>query len=259
MTPRRTVAALVGFVLVLAFVGCGATTSTRGSGSPGGELFTKDTCADLVVLGLRGSAQSPTTYSGVGEEVYKSVRAMAKRVRSTSKTSMRVEGVPYPAASPPTFVEYLASVRQGQRQLAATYSKLVSACPHTKIALTGFSQGAHAVHQFAHDLSASLAKPLVLVALIGDPRRNPDDTIHQWFYSSERPTGRGKDGVGPRFNAATRKTAISFCVAGDEVCGWRNADAAAGLSATHRTFYEKQRSADSTGAQMYALVRRSLD
>ncbi|CAN5158441.1 hypothetical protein BH09ACT10_BH09ACT10_10630 [soil metagenome] len=78
------------------------------------------------------------------------------------------------------------------------------------------------------------------------------------FYSNERPTGRGKDGVGPRFNAATQKAAIFFCVTGDEVCGWRSADTRAGLSATHRTFYEKQKSASSNGSQVYALVRRWL-
>ena len=67
---------------------------------------------------------------------------------STAGVSVRLEGVPYPAV--PTSrgtAAYNASVGEGASMLHSQMVGLLRSCPRTRVALAGFSQGAHVVHR----------------------------------------------------------------------------------------------------------------
>jgi cutinase len=237
--------------LVVRVVSSSPTESATATDRP--ELVTTK-CADLIVLGARGSGQSPTHNSGVGQEVLRSVRAMVPQM---SGGTVRLEAVDYPSSRAATYEAYLAGVKEGGRTLGSQFAQLSKDCPHSRFAFIGFSHGAHVVHEFAHDLPLARARRVALVAMIADPWRNPDDTIAAWAYDRKPATHAGRLGAGPVFDAATREAAITLCVSGDEVCNRPNDDAPGELSDTHRHFYEKPANVRSTGAQLAAVLRRN--
>ncbi|MDQ3157746.1 MAG: cutinase family protein [Actinomycetota bacterium] len=198
-----------------------------------------------------------TTNSGVGAEVLKSVQDMATRLHARSNDTVRLESVQYHAARAATLAEYEAGVSDGRRRLAAQYEALSHDCEDSKLALVGFSQGAQVVHEFSYGLDAEQAHNLVLVAMIADPRRNPDDTIAAWSYAKEPAPAQGKLGPGPRFGPSTREKAITLCTAMDEVCNRPDAGPPKAVSTTHKTFYEKVSTVHSTGRQLTAVLHRN--
>lgn len=267
MTPRtRRRLARVIFVCVLLLVASAAIVvigSSRPSppASPPVQtsrpLFVDTKCADLVVLGLRGSGQSQTRNAGVGGEVFKSVQDMASRLHARSNDTVRLEAVSYQAANVGAATDYRAGVDDGRRRLRSQFAMLSKDCRDTKVAVVGFSQGAQVVHEFAYDLTAGQSRNLVLVGMIADPLRNPADTISEWSYASKPTTGHGSLGPGPRFGPATHRVAITFCVEGDEVCNRPGGPKSNTPSATHRHFYEKATSVRSTGERLIAILHRN--
>ena len=195
--------------------------------------------------------------SGVGAEVLRSVEDMATRLHTGSDTTVRLEAVEYHAETAATLGEYQAGVADGRRRLGAQYERLSRDCQDSKVALVGFSQGAQVVHEFSHDLNTGQARNLVLVGMIADPRRNPDDTIAAWSYAAKPAPAPGKLGAGPRFSPSTRQQAITLCAAMDEVCNQPDANPPKTVSVTHKTFYEKASTVRSTGRQLTVILHRN--
>lgn len=220
-------------------------------------LFVDKKCADLVVLGLRGSGQSPTKNAGVGAEVFKSVKNMVTRLHADSTTTVRLEAVTFRATRAETLAKYLDGVRDGQRRLGLQYANDSKRCKDSKFAIIGFSQGAQVAHEFSFDLPASRTHNLVLIAMIADPRKNPADSIAAWSYTAKPTTAQGKLGAAPTFAAGLRHIAISFCVEADEVCNRPSAGGLETMSTTHRRFYEKAGTVRSTGEQLNAILHRN--
>jgi hypothetical protein len=65
-------------------------------------LLTDRTCADLVVIGARGSMQSADRNLGVGTEVRVTVEQLARRLRHRSEVAVHVEPVLYDSSPTPT-------------------------------------------------------------------------------------------------------------------------------------------------------------
>ena len=213
-------------------------------------------CADLVVLGLRGSNQSPKENLGAGQEILRTVRAMATDLHRKSDTTVRLEGIPYRAESAANAEIYYANIDDGISRTRARIGQLAQRCPESRIALVGFSQGAQVVHGLAIDLSAPELRRVALVAMIADPRRNPDDAIASWTYGKAAP-GPGKLGAGTPLPSSLKARAITFCATGDEICNWPPGGYSGPLSDTHRHFYEMPAHARSTGHQLAAILRTS--
>jgi cutinase len=207
------------------------------------------------VLGLRGSDQSLDKHHGSGQEILASVRAMSADLHRESDTTVRLEGIPYRAENAASAAIYQANIDDGVRRTRARMTELAERCPESRIALVGFSQGAQAVHQLAADLSAR-SERIALVAMIADPRRNPDDSIGSWTYGDPA-SGAGKLGPGPALGAALKDRAITFCAAGDEICNWPPGGYSGPLSDTHRHFYETPAHARSTGSQLADILRHN--
>jgi len=216
-------------------------------------VLVKTGCADLVVLGLRGSDQSLDKNFGSGQEILRSVRAMSTELHRTSRTTVRLEGVPYRAQSAPSAAIYQSYVDDGAHRARDRLAQLADRCPRSKVALVGFSQGAQAVHELVTTIRPS--QQIALVAMIADPRRDPDDAITFWTYGKSAP-GPGKLGAGPPIPRTLRPVAIGFCATGDEICNWPPGGYSGPLSDTHRHFYETPAHSRSTGHQMAAILRK---
>lgn len=223
-----------------------ATTEPK----PQPALTTKK-CADLIVLGARGSDQSATKNFGSGTEVRVSVTAMAERLHQRSDSTVRLVGIPYPAASGPA---YTANVLTGVASARKLLTSLGKQCRTSRFALVGFSQGAQIVHGTALELNPRQVERVVLVAMISDPRRNPDDKIAYWSYDESTP-GPGKLGAGTPIPDALRTKAIAFCARTDEICNWPPGGYPGHLSDTHRHFYETPEHAASTGEHLDQVLK----
>lgn len=247
MIGRRVSYALV----VLTLAGCSPSIAPAESTTPGANqpALVGTKCADLIVLGARGSDQSPTKNHGVGAEVLASVTAMAKKLHARSDTTVRIVGVPYPAVSGPAYTANVFTGVSHARKLLTTLSKQ---CPDSQFGLVGFSQGAQIVHGTAIELTSTQVRRVVLVGMISDPRRNPGDKITHWSYDASTP-GPGKLGAGTPIPKALRSQAITFCAQSDEICNWPSGGYSGPLSDTHRHFYETH--AAETGEHLAAVLK----
>ncbi|WP_162891057.1 cutinase family protein [Aeromicrobium sp. A1-2] len=181
---------------------------------------------------------------------------MATELHRSSDATVRIEGIPYRAESGVSDARHQANVEDGQTRTATRLDDLGRSCPQTKFALVGVSQGAEVLHKLAAGPTAQTLRRIRLIALIADSRRNPDDSIQSWTYGTTAP-GAGKLGAGPVLDPSLQDIAITFCVAGDAICGQPPGDTTDGPSEKHRKFYEDPAHAQETGQRMAAIVRRT--
>lgn len=252
MTRRPARLAVASLAALLA-AGCTGTTS--GDDRPGRPRLVADECADLVVVGARGSTQDPRRNLGVGTEVRMTVQALVRRLHRSAATTVRIEPIRYDASATATLPAYQDHVAEGARMMGSRLRRLARACPDSRFALVGFSQGAQVVHASAAGVPATLAARVDLVAMIADPRQNPGDAIRRYGYAARPVSGNGRLGSGPPIDENLRDVAISFCVEGDEICNDRGAPGGP-PSATHRTFYERPSTARRTAAQLADILQR---
>jgi cutinase len=249
--PAR--AAAVAVAALLALGGCFAQSndSDRPTARP---LLSSHTCADLVVVGARGSMQSADRNLGVGTEVRVTVEQLARRLHRRSGVTVHVEPVLYDSSPTPTAAGFLRNTAAGGTLALDRLASLATECPSSRFALVGFSQGAHVVHTAAMAVPTSVRSRIALVAMIADPTDNPDDPITRWSYAAEPTRGHGRLGAGPPIPTALRRAAISFCVAGDAICNDRGAPGS-GQSPTHKHFYERPATARVTAARLDRVLR----
>ena len=210
----------------------------------------------MVVLGARGSTQDPDLNAGVGTEVRVTTEKLVELVHARADLSVRLEAVRYDSDATGSTAEYLDHTADGSRLMEAQLRDLAAACPDSRFALIGFSQGAQVVHGVADSMETDLADRVSLVAMIADPLRDPSDTITHVSYAAEPATNAGRLGAGPPVDADLRPAAISLCVAGDEICNDRGAPGGA-PSQIHRHFYEKPVNAALTAARLDAVLQRN--
>jgi cutinase len=252
VTTRPTRAA-ASVAALLALGGCFARSDVPDH--PGtAPLLAHRTCADLVVIGARGSMQSADRNLGVGTEVRVTVEQLARRLRHRSGLTVHVAPVLYDSSPTPTAAGFLRNTAAGGALALDRLASLGSKCPSSRFALVGFSQGAHVVHTAAMAVPSSLRSRVALVAMIADPTANPADPIARWSYGAEPTRGHGRLGAGPQIPAELRRAAISFCVAGDAICNDRGAPGN-GQSPTHKHFYERPATARITAARLDRVLR----
>lgn len=243
------IARLIGALLCLV-VAAGCTTSDAEPPEP----LVSTTCADLVVLGIRGNNQAGDLNQGVGKEVLRTVTDLARRVQSRSGASVRLEAVDYDATGTATATAYFDHVTAGARRAGRQVDALVARCPDSRIAVVGFSQGAQVTHELVEHVSKTLARRIALIGMIADPRRNPADPIRHWSYANTPVPRPGLLGPGPAVDADVRAAAISFCHDADEVCNGRGVRGER-TSAAHRFFYERPATVQVTAAQLDDVLR----
>jgi hypothetical protein len=214
--------------------------------------LTADRCADLIVLGVRGQAQSARAAAGVGAEVQNSMLALVEQLRGGVR--VRLEAIRYPASAATSAAAFDHDVEKGRLRLLARHATLGSACPHSRFALMGYSEGADVVHRAVATLSATQASNIAVVAVLGDPLRLPTDHVATVSYGSGHLNGRGSIHEGPRWSKAVSDRVITFCHADDNVCNAPPSGRRSDISTIHRTFYEKRSSARVTAERMAGVI-----
>jgi len=169
-------------VASLALVCAGSVVAS--AADPVGNL-TKDGCPVVYALGVQGTGQSSpnapvSTDTGMLSEVFGPFQADA----DAAHVKVARAYVPYDASfggldgpSNPDTASYAQSVQGGLDTLNKMVGQIVAACPATRVAVAGYSQGAHVVSMWAKQVgsgSGSVSPSQVAaVALFGDPVRAP--------------------------------------------------------------------------------------
>ncbi|KIJ33758.1 carbohydrate esterase family 5 protein [Sphaerobolus stellatus SS14] len=143
------------------------------------------TCADVTVVFARGTTEAAPIGSIVGPPFKAALQS------ALGKKSLNFIGVTY-AADVAGFEA--GGDPAGSKTLAANVTAQASACPNTKIVISGYSQGAQLVHKGSVLLSTSVQSRVNAVVMFGDPDN-----------------GQALPGV-----LNSRK--ITFCATGDIIC-----------------------------------------
>ena len=208
------------------------------------------TCRDVLVLGLRGSGESPQgpppdygfsddEADGFGTrswDVYWGFQNELLRLRDD--TTFREIGIKYKALGvfhQPWKNDYIDSVYEGVTQLRNTLTQEISRCANSpeEIVLVGYSQGALAIHLALRELSTAQLARISTVILVADPGKvaNGAEIL---FEEQDKAAGSGvrqaegiwhntfedvDDGTltGPLPSAITNRT-VALCHDSDIVC-----------------------------------------
>lgn len=251
VTVRQTAAAVA---MLAALSACSAGTIGP-SPTPSQAHLVTDRCADLIVLGVRGQGQSARAAGGVGAEVQNTTRALVEQLDGGER--VRLEAIRYPAGAATSMADFDRDVEVGRLEILARHAELRSACPRSRFVAIGYSEGADVVHRAVAPMSAKQASDIAVAAVLGDPLRLPNDQVTTESYGSGPLKGRGSLNGGPRWGQAVRDRVITFCHADDNVCNVPASGRQGGISAVHRTFYEKRSSAQVTAKRMARVIGTS--
>jgi hypothetical protein len=143
-------------------------------------------CPGLFTLAVQGTGESSP------DAPIKADTGMLGTVLGPALDAARVLGssldrayMPYPAAFggavPGGKQPYTVSVEEAAANLEAAAEKVVSSCPATKLAIVGYSQGAHAASKVLEAIGAGTgavpADRIAAAALFGSPTRAPGSPV----------------------------------------------------------------------------------
>ncbi|KIJ32011.1 carbohydrate esterase family 5 protein [Sphaerobolus stellatus SS14] len=143
------------------------------------------TCADVIVVFARGTTETAPIGSVVGPPFQAALQS------ALGSKTLNFIGVNYPAD--------IAGFEEGgdpagSATLAADVTAQASACPNTKIVISGYSQGAQLVHKGAALLSSSVQSRVNAVVMFGDPDN------------------------GQALAGGLSNRSLTFCATGDDIC-----------------------------------------
>ncbi|MGV9836438.1 cutinase family protein [Nocardia niigatensis] len=191
-------------VLLTAAV-CVVATAAVGlaRGGPPDTTVPIDKCPALFALGVQGTGESSpdaavTTDTGMLSEVFRPMMAAASDAGLVDRAYVPYEASFGGAVSIST-TTYAQSVSGGLDRLRSMAKQVTDRCPNTKLAIAGYSQGAHVASQFAQEVGAGKgtvpAERIAAVALFGDPNRNANAPLFPGKPDQKLPTAApGTDG-----------------------------------------------------------------
>ena len=175
-----------------------------------------DGCADVHIVGVRGSGQS----SGFGEQVGRVVVGIeaALAARGITVTS---EALDYPAISVSDSFglvlltgDYDRSVSAGVDALRTTLGTTAPSCRSPEFLLVGYSQGAQVIKTALADAEPTV--PIAGVVLLADPTR---DTTQKGIVRLGDPAIERDGAFGAiRLPHHVSAVAVDVCAVGDGVC-----------------------------------------
>ncbi|KAF4614450.1 hypothetical protein D9613_002536 [Agrocybe pediades] len=142
-------------------------------------------CADVTVVFARGTLETAPIGTVVGPPFQAAIQA------AIGSKTLTFQGVNYPA-SIAGFLE--GGDPNGATTMANDVNAAASACPNTKIVMSGYSQGAQVTHLAAKKLSSTVQNRVNAVVVFGDPDDN-----------------QGFPGV-------LNGRSLTFCAVGDDIC-----------------------------------------
>ena len=257
--------ALVG-ALALAAVGVASAPAAQGAGR---EVTTA--CANVVVLGVRGSGEPPASSKSARTLFGTRTTAVANKIKDglASGTSIKFEGISYPAVSATDWKNYIGSgfkasnmdrsVASGRDALVGRINHYKSKCPSSKLVIIGYSQGAWVAHDAIakYGESASKISNVAAIVLLADPANVGSKYQTVMVNSDGKPTGadpskvKGVSRVSPNFTSTLQdwSRTISYCADRDIVC---SVGSKSGFDAHSKTY---TKSPLVNAAASYALTR----
>jgi cutinase len=135
-----------------------APASSYSGGDAATDVSSNTGCRDLTFIFARGTGELGTMGTVVGPPIAQALQS------SLGKNAVSVQGVNY-AASAAGNADLGSS---GGLAMASLAKQALSACPKTKLVLSGYSQGAMVVHNALSSRGVNGAN-VAAVALFGDP------------------------------------------------------------------------------------------
>jgi hypothetical protein len=195
-----------------------------------GSSTAAGSCPDYLFIGARGSGQayhpSAAGDRGVGSTVYSFYQHLTDDFSGTG-LDIELDPVPEPpyeahsVASKVTDAaaffhlpgSYEDSVRTIEPWVTNEVATRLSACPGTKVVLSGYSQGAQGVADaLQRDINPSV---VVGAAFFGDPYFNPRSPGDRGSFDPNR---IGILGVRPQYGGALAHKVFSYCRDKDPIC-----------------------------------------
>ncbi|MFI6771811.1 cutinase family protein [Nocardia sp. NPDC050412] len=238
---------LIAFAVAVA-TAAAAVAEPSDSAGPTTNI-TIGTCPALYALGIQGTGESspdaaPTTDTGMLSTVFMPMLAEA------DPGLVDRAYVPYESgfggATAGGTVSYAESVIGGLLRLRSMAQDVAARCAETRLAIVGYSQGAHVASMFAQEVGQGHGvippEKIAAVALFADPTRNPGAPLFPGSPGKATPDpapGTSGDrmasiaalplepvsggGIGPERDKAPNFAALtgrvaSFCAAGDLAC-----------------------------------------
>ncbi|MCX5045085.1 cutinase family protein [Aldersonia sp. NBC_00410] len=191
---------------------CLAAAAVVGSTVGAGSAAAQPGCPSLYVVAIPGTWEH-------GNDV-----GLLGAVTNGLPRNIRTDYVGYPATAFPWEADvYGVSKQQAVNNARGMVTSMVGACPGTRIALLGYSQGADAAGDLAAEIGTGIgaipANKVAAVGLLSDPRRSPTDAL-------VGPPVGGAGAGGPRvggFGWVSQQTR-TFCAAGDLYCSTASDD-----------------------------------
>ncbi|MEC3914428.1 cutinase family protein [Nocardia sp. CDC160] len=194
----RSSSLLTAVVCVLAMAAAGVAR-----GGPPDTTVPIDKCPALFALGIQGTGESSpdaavTTDTGMLSEVFRPMMAAASDPGLVDRAYVPYEAS-FGGATSASTVTYTKSVDEGLDRLRSMAKQVVDRCPSSRLAIAGYSQGAHVASQFAQEVGAGKgtvsAEKVAAVALFGDPNRNANAPLFPGKPDQKLPTAApGTDG-----------------------------------------------------------------
>ncbi|MCP2279058.1 Cutinase [Nocardia amikacinitolerans] len=248
-TARLSGLVVATTVAVAAATASPALADPPNSPAPSTDLAIDD-CPALYALGVQGTGESspdaaPTTDTGMLSTVFMPLLAKAARPGLVERAYVPYEsgfgGFVNGGAAP-----YVESVQGGLTRLRDMAAQVAQRCTDTRLAIVGYSQGAHVASVFAQEVGQGRgvvpADRVAAVALFADPTRNPGAPLFPGSPGKQTPdpapgtagaeiatiaalpqTPAHGGGIGPERDQAANFAALtgrvaSFCAAGDLAC-----------------------------------------
>lgn len=190
-------------IVATAAVGPAVLNTAEARGGPPDTTVPIDKCPALFALGVQGTGESSpdaavTTDTGMLSEVFRPMMAAASDAGLVDRAYVPYEASFGGAVSVST-TTYSQSVTGGLDRLRSMAKQVTDRCPSTKLAIAGYSQGAHVAAQFAQEVGAGQgtvpADRIAAVALFGDPNRNANAPLFPGKPDQKLPTAApGTDG-----------------------------------------------------------------
>ncbi|KAK3704856.1 hypothetical protein LTR37_013547 [Vermiconidia calcicola] len=128
------------------------------SGSTANDVSDRNGCTPLTVIFARGTSEGGNIGSVAGPPMFQEL------LSDLGTSGVSLQGVPYPANS----AGNANCGAAGGSLMADLVKQALAACPNTRIALSGYSQGACVVHNAASQSGFPTSK-VGAVVLFGDP------------------------------------------------------------------------------------------
>lgn len=131
-------------------------------------------CPAVQFVGVRGSGEKNSDGAGYGKTVNDVRLKILERYPDAGTFFVDYQAIPVNILDPRYSSRYRTSVADGVHKLGLFLTRFTARCRTTPVVLVGFSQGAHVAGDVYQTATSYVRSKIVGLALIGDPRFNPD-------------------------------------------------------------------------------------